>query len=183
MLSNFIEVCNDKFNSDIILTYNEGCLILKQGNDILMNWCYCQDLIYLLDGYEILDTKLLPGQTLELFNNDNGGDIVGKTHDELLDKLYVKGGFVWIGYPKVDAVENAIDESDKNVKLLISNIYDDNGVYNSSELSLSLYTFFSQLTNPENGDILNVPNYWKVTNTTTYDIQVKGLILLSKNIE
>jgi len=182
MLSNFIEVCNNKFDNLIVLSYKDGCIFINQGKTELAKWCYCSDLFYVTDGFDIIDSLVKPNQTLEIFNNDDGGDIVGKDNSQLLDKVYAKGGFIFIDYPKVDAVENAIDEKDKNVELTISNIYNNGGVYGSNEIVLPLYTFFSHLTNPENKTILNIPNYWKVKNTSNFDIQVKSLILYSKDV-
>jgi len=190
-------LCEDYFGDILTMEYVDGCLVMMRSNDILAKWCDTKNLYSIADGYEIINSVLKPNQTMIVFDNDGiadysdtnvVGDITGKKPSELLDKSYAKSLFMFVKYPLKSSAGQTIDDSLNTIKLTISNLYlypdenDPDAVYNSDELNLPLYTFYSHMTNPTSNDLTNMLNYVKVTNTTTENVEIHGLVLFFSSL-
>lgn len=189
--------CDDYFGDILTMSYLDGCLVLMRGNDVLAKWCEIKNLYSIADGYEIINSVLKPGQTMIVFDNDGVsdcsdtsvlGDIVGKKPDELLDKTYAKSFFMYVKYPHKSVSGQTVDDALNTVRLTTSNIYlhpdvnDPDAVYQSDELELPVYTFYAHMTNPTSSDVTDMMNYIKVTNTTTENVEIHGLVLFFSSL-
>ena len=187
-------ICEDSYSDTLTVYFDDGCLIMARGSSILNKWCGFQKLFFVAGGYEIVDTIIKPGQTLELFNNDGDidsshtlpmGDITGRTATELIDKPYAKSIFMFIEYPIADIAGNKINDKLNTSELTISNIYldavdtDPDAVFASDEFVLPMYTFYSLTTNQTCTDVTKMTNACKLKNTTAENIKLSALILYS----
>ena len=189
-------ICDDTFGDVLYMVFEDDCLVFKKGNDTLAKWCEFKNLFYVLDGYDLINSILKPQQILEVYNNDGAlecpdtdpttglmGDITGRTPDELKDKLYAKGVFLMIKYPTVNAGGGAVDDADNNCEMRLSNFTLDTidtipePTYQSQEIVLPIYTFYSLLNNPSCKDITKMTNYLRIQNTTSNNVTVTGVVL------
>lgn len=162
-------ICEDVFGDELIMYYEDGCLIIAKGNEVLAKWCDIKNLFSTLDGHETVNTALKPGHSLWLYNNDGdncvdenwtGGDVTGRTSEELLDKIYAKSIFLYITYPVADAAGTKIDDSINTVELTVSNFY------------LDINT-----TNPNTNPNKTIPTDYNV-NIPDADILIRGADIL-----
>lgn len=189
-------ICNDEFGNELIMVVEDGCLVFKRNNDIIAKWCGYNDLFYVLQGYEIINTILKPQQVLEVYNNDGiiecedtdpntlaKGDVTGRKPDELLDKLYAKGVAFTVHYPVINSGGAEVNDADNNCELTVSNfkidIINPEAVYESDEIILPLYTYYSLLNNPTCQDITKMTNYLRIKNLTANDIIISGVVLFA----
>jgi len=190
-------LCQDYFGDILTMSYVDGCLAMMRSNDILAKWCDTKNLYSIADGYEVINSVLKPNQTMIVFDNDGIsdcsdtgviGDIIGKKPTELLDKSYAKSLFMFVKYPLKSSAGQVIDDSLNTIKITTSNIYlypdvnDPDAVYKSDELDMPLYTFYSHMTNPTSNNVANMLNYIKVTNTTTENVEIHGLVLFFSSL-
>lgn len=190
-------ICEDSFGDILTMSYLDGCLVLMRGNDVLAKWCDIKNLFSVADGYEIINSVLKPNQTMIVFDNDGiadcsdtniTGDIVGKKPDELLDKSYAKSFFMFVKYPLKSSSGQTIDDNLNSIELTTSNLYlypdvnDPDAVYQSDELTLPVYTFYAHMTNPTSNNVSKMINYIKVTNTTTENVEIHGLVLFYSSL-
>jgi len=190
-------VCDDYFGDLLTMTYMDGCLVLMRGNDILAKWCEIKSLFSVSEGYEIINTVLKPNQTMLIYDNDGiadcsdtsvDGDIVGKMPSELLDKTYAKALFMYVKYPLKSTAGQERPDDLNSVELTTSNFYiypdinDPEAVYRSDEIKLPVYTFYSHMSNPTSKDVTKMTNYTKVTNTTTENVEIHGLVLFFSSL-
>jgi hypothetical protein len=155
-------------NNDIKkLIMLNGCFSVKFKEKILAELCCLNFMAYPLDGFERRSEKIKSGATLQLFDNsfDLSPDIVN-------DNVY-SGAIVYIHYPTYDSDGILIEDTDKNVTIVLGDV--------STTFNVPIFNYFSFLSNPLSGDNTKFVNTMAIANGNPFDITAEILTIKIPN--
>lgn len=170
----YLKLCSSGDNGKATLILNNSCFQVIDQSKTLAQFCALQGLAYPVDNASTVSIEILPGETLQLFNNGTNSYI---SLPLPADKTFVRAVLIFVQYPTTDNNGDDIDPTTKVCNLILTN-------QAMSSFTISLGDFFSHFSNPITVDSTQILNELSINNpSTTFPICVQALLVNTKSAD
>lgn len=167
----YLQLCSDVTDGKGTLILDDQCFTVIQHNQVAAQFCFLKGLSYPTDNASLISQEILPGHTLELFDNNTD-----QFDPALLptNQTFVRAFIIWVQYPKNDLNGETVVGSTKFVTVTLEN-------YDEDTFDIPTYNLFAHTANPVTTDATKIINSLRITNPQAYPVCVKALLIYTKS--